>query len=226
MLGAFWPYLRFVCSTSTWAYAPADQLGTVKRNQPVIIALWHGQTMLVPEVLLFEIRPSCAIVANTLVAEPLARTLQRMGIGVIRGAGRSWRGKDRHGARALRAAIKSLAGGVSVAMTADQLTCFRRCGLGIVTLARISGRPIVPTAIASSRYCSLHTPNRYTINFPYSRLALVVGKPMFIPRDTETEELEHCRQRVETALNEVTDKAYAAARASAAIKRHRGETHD
>jgi hypothetical protein len=49
---------------------------------------------------------------------------------------------------------------------------------------------------------------------------------MFIPRDAETEELEHCRQRVETALNEVTDKAYAAARASAAIKRHRGETHD
>jgi 3-deoxy-D-manno-octulosonic-acid transferase len=111
-------------------------------------------------------------------------------------------------------------------MTADQLTCSRRCGLGIVTLARLSGRPIVPTAIASSRYCSLHTPNRYTINFPYSQLALVVGKPMFIPRDAETEELEHCRQRVETALNEVTDKAYAAARASAAIKRHRGETHD
>ena len=138
MLGAFRPYLRFVCSTSTWAHAPADHLGTVKRNQPVIIALWHGQTMLLPEVLLFEIRPSCAIVANTLVAEPLARTLQRMGIGVIRGAGRSWRGKDRHGARALRAAIKSLAGGVSVAMTADQLTCSRRCGLGILTLARLS----------------------------------------------------------------------------------------
>ena len=202
MLGAFWPYLRFVCSTSTWAHAPADHLGTLKRNQPV---------------LLFEIRPSCAIVANTLVAEPLARTLQRMGIGVIRGAGRSWRGKDRHGASALRAAVKSLAGKVSVAMTADQLTCSRRCGLGIVTLARLSGRPIVPTAIASSRYCSLPTPNRYTINFPYSRLALVVGKPMFISRDDETEGLEHCRQRVENALNEVTHKAYAAARANVAI---------
>ena len=107
-------------------------------------------------------------------------------------------------------------------MTADQLTCARRCGLGIVTLARLSGRPIVPTAIASSRYCSLRTPNRYTINFPYSRLALVVGKPMFISRDDETEELEHCRQRVENALNEVTYKAYAAAKANTAIKQYRG----
>src|SRR5262249_52487536 len=214
MLGGFWPYLRFVCSTSTWAHVPADHLGTMKKNQPIIIALWHGQTMLLPEVLLFEIKPSCAIVANTLVAEPLARTLQRMGIGGMRGAGRSWEGKDRHGARALRAAIKSLAGGVNVAMTADQLTCSRRCGLGILTLARLSGRPIVPAAIASSRYCSLHTPNRYTINFPYSRLALVIGKPMLISRDAETEELELCRQRVENALNEVTYKAYAAARAT------------
>src|SRR5262245_65031392 len=195
MLGAFRPYLRFVCSTSTWAHAPADHLGTLKRNQPVIIALWHGQTMLLPEVLLFEISPSCAIVANTLVAEPLARTLQRMGIGVIRGAGRSWRGKDRHGARALRAAIKSLAGGVSVAMTADKLTCSRRCGLGIVMLARLSGRPIVPTAIASSRYCSLHTPNRYTINFSSSRLAFVVSRRIFISRYAYTEALDQSRPR-------------------------------
>src|SRR5262245_32621374 len=74
MLGALRPYLRFVCSTSTWAHAPADHLGIVKRNQPVIIALRHGQTMLLPEALLCEISPSCAIVANTLVAEPLART--------------------------------------------------------------------------------------------------------------------------------------------------------
>jgi hypothetical protein len=87
-------------------------------------------------------------------------------------------------------------------------------GLGIVTLACLSGRPIVPTAIASSHYRSLHTPNRYTINFPYSRLALVVGKPMFIPRDDETEGLEHCRKRVENAM---TYKAHAAARANAPV---------
>lgn len=42
---------------------------------------------------------------------------------------------------------------------------------------------------------------------------------MFISRDAETEELEHCRQCVENALNEVTNKAYAAATANGAIKR-------
>jgi hypothetical protein len=40
---------------------------------------------------------------------------------------------------------------------------------------------------------------------------------MFISRDDETEGLEHCRQRVEDALNEVTYKAYAAVGANAPV---------
>src|SRR5205809_779400 len=148
MLGAFTAYVRFVSNTSTWAAASADHFTNVRANQPFILALWHGQTMLVPEVLRKEVKPLRAIVANTFVAEPLARALRRMGIGVIRGAGPGWRGRDRGGARALRAAVRSLAEGFSVAMTADLLTSPRRCGLGIVTPARVSGRPMMPVAVA------------------------------------------------------------------------------
>jgi lysophospholipid acyltransferase (LPLAT)-like uncharacterized protein len=209
MLAAFTAYVRFVSNTSSWATASTDHFANVTASQPFILALWHGQTMLMPEVLRNEIKPLRAIVANTFVAEPLARALQRMGIGVIRGAGRNWRGQDRGGARALRAAVRSLAEGSSVAMTADLLIRPRRCGLGIVTLARLSRRPIVPVAIASSRYQSLATPNRYTINFPFSQIGMVVGDPIFVPRDAKAEELVHCRERVESALNDVTRQAYA-----------------
>jgi lysophospholipid acyltransferase (LPLAT)-like uncharacterized protein len=78
-----------------------------------------------------------------------------------------------------------------------------------VTLARLSGRTIVPVAIASSRYRSLATPNRYTINLPFSRIGMVVGDPIFVARDANAEELERWRQRVEGALNNVTRQAYA-----------------
>ena len=221
MLGAFRAYVRFVSNTSTWAAASVDHFANVRANQPFIVALWHGQTMLVPEVLRKDIKPLRAVVANTFVAEPMARALQRMGIGVIRGAGPDWRGQDRGGARALRAAVRSLAEGFSVAMTADLLIRPRRCGLGIVTLARLSGRPIVPVAIASSRYWSLATPNRYTINLPFSRIGMVVGDPIFVRRDAKAEELERRRQRVEGALNDVTRQAYSqvgADMANAAIR--------
>ena len=93
MLAAFTAYVRFVSNTSTWAAASADHFANVRANQPFILALWHGQTLLVPEVLRKEIRPLRAIVANTFVAEPLARALQRMGIGVIRGRARTGEGR-------------------------------------------------------------------------------------------------------------------------------------
>lgn len=208
MLGACRPYLRFVCSTSDWAVASTDHLANLKANEPAIIALWHGQTMLVPELLRKETKSLCAIVANSLVAEPLARTLQRMDIAVIRGAGANREGQDRGGVRALRTAVRSLAEGLSVAMTADLLRYPGRCGLGVVTLACLSGRPIVPVAVASSRYHTLNTRNRYTINFPFSRLGVVAGVPIFIPRSARAAELELWRGRVEGALNDATGEAY------------------
>ena len=73
----------------------------------------------------------------------------------------------------------------------------------------LSGRPIVPVAIASSRYRSLATPNRYTINLPFFRIGMAVGDPIFGPRDAKAEGLERWRQCVEGALNNVTRQAYA-----------------
>ncbi len=93
MLAAFTAYVRLVSNTSTWAAASADHFASVRANQPFILALWHGQTMLVPEVVRKEIKPLRAIVANTFVAAPLARALQHMGIGVIRGRARTGEGR-------------------------------------------------------------------------------------------------------------------------------------
>jgi 3-deoxy-D-manno-octulosonic-acid transferase len=84
----------------------------------------------------------------------------------------------------------------------------RRCGEGIITLARMSGRPIVPLAVASSRFLTLDTWSRLTINLPYSKLAFVYGEAIHVPRDADAEALERYRQDLERALNAVTLRAY------------------
>ena len=61
----------------------------------------------------------------------------------------------------------------------------RRAGLGIVTLARITGRPIMPVAIASSRLISFPTWSRLTINLPWSTCGSAVGEPIFVPHDAK-----------------------------------------
>jgi 3-deoxy-D-manno-octulosonic-acid transferase len=47
-----------------------------------------------------------------------------------------------------------------------------------------------------------------TINLPFSKLGIVMGDPIHVPREAGPAELEVYRKRVEAALNEVTAKAY------------------
>jgi lysophospholipid acyltransferase (LPLAT)-like uncharacterized protein len=85
----------------------------------------------------------------------------------------------------------------------------REAGLGIVTLAKVSGRPIVPIAIATSRRKVIEKSwDKTTINLPFGRSSLVLGDPIAVPADADGETLEELRRQVTDALNRATEKAY------------------
>ena len=145
-------------------------------------------------------------------AEFLGEALKRFDMQLIRGAGAAGRGKDRGGSHAYRAAIQALREGRAVAMTADVPGGqARRAGLGIVMAAKQSGRPILPVAIATTRYLALNSWSRMKINLPYSNLGFAVAPVIQVPREASDEELEHYRQQVEEGLNSATQQAYARA---------------
>jgi lysophospholipid acyltransferase (LPLAT)-like uncharacterized protein len=96
-----------------------------------------------------------------------------------------------------------------VALTADVPKRSRVAGLGIIMLARESGRPIMPFAMATSRYVQLRNWDRTTINLPFGRGALVAGEEIYVPRDADAETMEQYRQKLEAVLNEANRRAYA-----------------
>lgn len=204
-------YIKFVIKTSTIVADPPDYVGRGHEYHPSIIALWHGQFFLLPGIYPSEI-PGRAIVARHDDAEALARVLRYFGLGLVRGAGSAGRGRDRGGAEAAHGLIASLREGFSIALTGDVPPGpARKCGLGIVMISSRSGRPIVPFAVATSRYRSVNSWSRMTINLPFSRLGIAMGDPIYVPREASPEEFELYRKRVEAALNEVTARAYAVA---------------
>ena len=75
-------------------------------------------------------------------------------------------------------------------------------------IARISGRPILPVGTATKRLITFSTWSRFTLNLPFSRVAGVVGEPIFVPRNADGAELELYRQKVEDAVNDVMERAY------------------
>src|SRR5262249_56009374 len=96
---------------------------------------------------------------------------ERLGIETIRGSGGRFDRKG--GVGAFREMVDALAQGYSVALTADVPKVARVAGLGILMLARESGRPILPVAVATSRRIELDTWDRSAINLPFSRGAMV-----------------------------------------------------
>lgn len=203
-------YLGFVHRTSRTVFVTGGMNEAVGGRYPVILSAWHGQTLLAPFTRSRDVDLR-ALVSRHLDGEVGAVSLARMGIGLIRGSGGRDRRADRGGAQGLRELLRALKGGASVFMTADiNNTVARRAGLGIVTLAKLSGRPIVPVCYATRGRVRIEGAwDKATIPLPFSRGAVVFGDFVEVPRDADEELMEQKRQQVEKALNAAFERAYA-----------------
>jgi lysophospholipid acyltransferase (LPLAT)-like uncharacterized protein len=104
--------------------------------------------------------------------------------------------------------LRALENGLSVAQTADVPRGEpRRCGAGIVALARLSGRPIVPVAAATRPRITLPTWDRMSVPLPFSRGAFVAGEPIYVPREADRDACETARRAVEAALRRLQARA-------------------
>jgi lysophospholipid acyltransferase (LPLAT)-like uncharacterized protein len=109
----------------------------------------------------------------------------------------------------MRELLRQLDSGSSVALTADVPKRARVAGLGIVTLARLSGRPIVPTAAVTSRRIQFHTWDRASLGLPFSRAIVVAGDFIRVSSDADDAAMEAARLAVERGLDEAHRQAYA-----------------
>ncbi|MCO5062940.1 MAG: lysophospholipid acyltransferase family protein [Rhizobiaceae bacterium] len=179
--------------------------------EPAIMALWHGQHILAPAFYPSS-RKLVAMVSKSADAELNAKVLERFGVATVRGSGGRLgaNNSDKGGARALIQLKKALDTGSNVCMIADiPHGTPRDAGEGIILLARISGRPIIPAAIATSRRKVLHKSwDKTTINLPFGRGILHFGKPIHVPADADAKTMEARRRDLTDALNETFDTAY------------------
>jgi 3-deoxy-D-manno-octulosonic-acid transferase len=202
-------YIRLVYNTSEVLRDPPDTDAKLFFEHPQIFAMWHGQFGMLPKIKPDRPADVACMVARHGDAELMGAVLEHFGMWLIRGAGAGPRRRDRGGAMAFRGALAALQNGTTVAMTADFAPGpARRAGDGIVMLAKLSGRPIVPCAMATSRFIALKSWSAFTINLPFSKLGIVVGDPVRVPEDADSATLEAARVAVERGLNQATARAY------------------
>lgn len=204
-------YIRFIYATSSVIRDPADTHTLLIGHAPCIIAMWHGQVMMVPKIKPKKIEKTVhTIVARHGDGHLMGSILEQFDFVMIRGAGANpKKKKDKGGVHVLRESLKALKEGHYVALTADfPPGPGRQAGDGIVTMAKLSGCPIIPVAMATSNRLTLNNWDRFTINLPFSRLSVIVGEPIHVDRKLNEAETEQARQQVEQELNRVTQQAY------------------
>lgn len=204
-------YLRFVGWTNRINSKPENIYSLIEHDMPVIVTMWHGEHFMLPFARRKDHRVQ-VLISNARDGEINAIAAKMLGMEVIRGSG--GRQQDRRtvgkgGAKGLLAMVRSLSQGISVSMTADvPRGKSRKASPGIIALARLSGRPILPVAFASTRFKRLDTWDRSVITLPFGKGVFVAGDLVRVPDDADEKAQEIARMDLETSLNNAYAEAY------------------
>ena len=203
-------YLRLVGHTTRFVVEPANALDTAEAASPIIAAMWHGQHFMIPFARRKTMR-FAVLVSRHGDGEINAIAARLLGIALIRGSGaqRKDQIQKRGGVVALRGMLDAMDAGSSLCLTADIPKISRIAGPGIITLARLSGRPIYPVAVVKRFRIDFRSWDSASIGLPFGRGAIVLGDPILVAKDATDAELETARLAVETGLDQVHARAYA-----------------
>lgn len=201
-------YLWSVHKTLRITIEPENIYEIAEPEMPVILTFWHGQHFLAPFIMKSHHRAK-VLISRHADADVNAIAAEALGVQTIRGSGAT-NPKDFHrknGVGAMREMIATLNEGINVALTADVPKISRVAGLGVVALARYSGRPIYPIAIATSRRIVAPSWDKASVDLPFGKAGAVAGEPIRVARDAGEAEMEAARKLVQERLNQVTARA-------------------
>ena len=168
-------------------------------EQPLIFVFWHNRLLLIPLAwnrFLNENRPRGAgLTSTSRDGELIAQFLNRFGVSAVRGSA------TRQGSTALRELARLLKRGHDIGITPDgsRGPCYE-IKPGLVLLAQLTGRPVLPISFEYSRAWRLKTWDRFFIPKPFSVVTFRIGEPYTVPRTASEADFERERQRCEQAM--------------------------
>jgi lysophospholipid acyltransferase (LPLAT)-like uncharacterized protein len=170
-------------------------------GEPVIYCVWHNRlafSMAVWRLYPQKRQPSRRLAAMVSASKDgafLARALENFGVQPVRGS------SSRRGAQALLELTSWAERGYDLAITPDGPRGPRYVVQeGVVALAQLTGRPIVPVTIKACWKVSFKSWDRFQLPLPFSRCRVTFWEPVRVGRGASDEERESFRRRLEEQL--------------------------
>ena len=189
-----YPVIAALASTFRWRAEGVEHLDAVARSgRPPIMAFWHGRIL--PATVYFRRRGIVVITSENFDGEWIAGIIERFGYGTARGS------TSRGARKALLQLKRDMAAGKPAAFTLDGPRGPAQVAQpGAVWLAKVTGNPIVPFHIESSRHWTLRSWDRTQIPKPFATTAIAIGEPLEVPADADQAALEQAGRTLEQRL--------------------------
>ncbi|HUJ70078.1 MAG TPA: lysophospholipid acyltransferase family protein [Syntrophorhabdales bacterium] len=169
-------------------------------RQGVIVCFWHGRLLAMP----FAYMGSRAkvLISRHGDGEFIARVIKYFGLGAVRA---SYRKATVGSIREILAELKQ---GTIVGITPDGPKGPRyRIKEGIVEIAKLAQRPILPVAYGADRKKVFASWDRFVLPYPFSRILFLWGDPVYVPKEASGNAVEQIRRDLENALVSLTEAA-------------------
>jgi lysophospholipid acyltransferase (LPLAT)-like uncharacterized protein len=172
--------------------------------RPVIYCVWHNRIPLALACYDFaKVQwPDDGVAAMISASRDggfLANIVERFDVQPIRGS------SSRRGPQALLEATTWMERNYSVVMTPDgPRGPAYQIQDGIIQLAKLTGRAIIPFSSFASWKIRLKSWDRLQIPLPFARCDLCYGEPIWVPRDASDAELEKLRLKLAQSMNDLT----------------------
>ena len=174
----------------------------------MILSFWHSRILGCSRYvhkIVFRARglPPHVLISRSRDGELIARWIERGGASTSRGS------SSRGGSAALRDVLRTLRRRPHAVVTTPDgpRGPDRRAQPGTILLAQMTGVPIFPMSFAAGRSWRLRSWDRFILPKPFTRLAIVVGDPIAVPREAGKEERERLRVELEEGIRRADARA-------------------
>jgi lysophospholipid acyltransferase (LPLAT)-like uncharacterized protein len=169
-------------------------------GRPYIVGFWHGRIL--PMMLFFRDRGIIVITSENFDGEWIARIIARFGCGTARGS------SSRKARAATLQMVRDMRAGRPTAFTLDGPRGPARVAKpGAIWLAGATGAPVLPCHVEAERRWELRSWDRAQIPKPFSRVHLVIGRPIEVPRGLDDQGQEQACRGLEAVLGDLQRRA-------------------
>lgn len=205
LLGAF--YIHLVFFTSNIKLVNRRNIDIFfKKNESFIYSFWHDQLLMCP--LTWQNKSKITVlISKHRDGDIISKVISHLGFDSIRGStNKPEKNKNKGSILAVRKMIKSLNANISIGISPDGPKGPRhKVSDGIIQIARLSDKEILPVGIGFRRKWTLNTWDKFIVPKIFNEIRIIWGKPVKVPKSSKKN--SKFKQNLELSMKELTKKA-------------------